>query len=90
MSGSRLPWGLWRAQIMAILRLEMKKTFINRRGLWIYFLAFAPVLLYVFHSFVQSKHGRRVIWVKIPTFSPRCSSSSFSDWRSSSVAWGSS
>lgn len=59
MSGSRLPWGLWRAQIMAILRLEMKKTFINRRGLWIYFLAFAPVLLYVFHSFVQSKHGRR-------------------------------
>jgi ABC-type transport system involved in multi-copper enzyme maturation permease subunit len=59
MSRSRLPWALWRAQILAILRLEMKKTFINRRGLWIYFLAFAPVLLYAFHSFVQSKHGRR-------------------------------
>ena len=58
MSGSQLPWALWRAQILAILRLEMKKTFINRRGLWIYFLAFAPVLLYAFHSFVQSKHGR--------------------------------
>jgi ABC-type transport system involved in multi-copper enzyme maturation permease subunit len=43
---------------MAIHRLEMKKTFINRRGLWIYFLAFAPVLLYAFRSFVQSKHGR--------------------------------
>ena len=58
MSTGRLPWALWRAQIIAILRLEMRKTFINRRGLWIYFLAFAPVLLYAFHSFVQLHHGR--------------------------------
>jgi ABC-type transport system involved in multi-copper enzyme maturation permease subunit len=59
MSTGRLPWALWRAQIIAILRLEMKKTFVNRRGLWIYFLALAPVLLYAFHSFVQLKNGRQ-------------------------------
>jgi ABC-type transport system involved in multi-copper enzyme maturation permease subunit len=57
MSTGRLPWALWRAQILAIIRLEMKKTFVNRRGLWIYFLALAPVLLYTFHSFVQLKNG---------------------------------
>ena len=53
-----MPWALWRAQLLAILRLEMKKTFITRRGLWIYFLAFAPVLLFAFHSFVELRHGR--------------------------------
>jgi len=58
MSMGRLPWALWRAQIIAILRLEMKKTFITRRGLWIYFLALSPVLLYAFHSFVQLKNGQ--------------------------------
>jgi ABC-type transport system involved in multi-copper enzyme maturation permease subunit len=57
MSFQRLPWALWRAQILAILRLELKKTFFTRRGAWIYFLAFAPVVLYAFHSFVKSKNG---------------------------------
>ena len=58
MSSGRMPWALWRAQLVAILRLEMKKTFITRRGLWIYFLAFAPVLLFAFHSFVELRHGQ--------------------------------
>jgi ABC-type transport system involved in multi-copper enzyme maturation permease subunit len=53
-----MPWALWRAQLLAILRLEMKKTLITRRGLWIYFLAFAPVLLFAFHSFIELKHGQ--------------------------------
>jgi len=59
MSLRRLPWALWRAQILSILRLEVKKTFFTRRGFWIYFLAFGPVLLYAFHSFVQLKAGRQ-------------------------------
>jgi len=58
MSTHPLPWALWRAQIAAILRLEMKKTFFNRRGAWIYLLAFAPVVLYAFHSLVMIRHGR--------------------------------
>jgi ABC-type transport system involved in multi-copper enzyme maturation permease subunit len=53
-----MPWALWGAQLFAILRLEMKKTFITRRGLWIYFLAFAPVLLFAFHSFVELRRGQ--------------------------------
>jgi ABC-type transport system involved in multi-copper enzyme maturation permease subunit len=57
MNLGQLPWALWRAQILAILRLEMKKTFITRRGLWIYFLAFAPVALFAYHSFVELKAG---------------------------------
>jgi ABC-type transport system involved in multi-copper enzyme maturation permease subunit len=59
MSLRQLPWALWRAQILAILRLEVRKTFFTRRGLWIYFLAFGPVVLYAAHSFVQLKHGGR-------------------------------
>jgi ABC-type transport system involved in multi-copper enzyme maturation permease subunit len=57
MSLRRLPWALWRAQILAILRLEVRKSFFTRRGAWIYFLAFAPVLIYAFHSFVELRTG---------------------------------
>jgi hypothetical protein len=41
---------LWCTQVLAIVRLEMKKTFFSRRGLWVYLLAFAPLLLFVVHS----------------------------------------
>jgi ABC-type transport system involved in multi-copper enzyme maturation permease subunit len=37
---------LWWLQIKAIVRLELRKTFFARRGLWIYLLAFAPVALF--------------------------------------------
>ena len=36
---------LWMRQIGGVLRLEMKKTFLSRRGWWVYFLALGPVLL---------------------------------------------
>jgi ABC-type transport system involved in multi-copper enzyme maturation permease subunit len=60
MSIRQLPWALWRRQIVAVVRLELKKTLLARRGLWIYFLAFAPVLLYAAHTFFMIKarwHG---------------------------------
>jgi ABC-type transport system involved in multi-copper enzyme maturation permease subunit len=41
---------LWWAQIRAIIRLEMKKTFFAKRGLWVYLLALAPVALFLGHS----------------------------------------
>ena len=31
----------WRAQILAVMRLELGKTFFARRGFWVYLLAFA-------------------------------------------------
>lgn len=36
-------------QLTAILRLELKKTFLSRRGWWIYFLAAGPVVLCLLH-----------------------------------------
>ncbi len=42
--------GLWLTQILAVMRLEMKKTFFAKRGVWVYLLAFAPVVLYLVHS----------------------------------------
>src|SRR5262245_48545219 len=37
----------WLWQILAVVRLELRKTFFARRGLWIYLLAFAPMLLFL-------------------------------------------
>ena len=48
---------LWCTQILAIVRLEMKKTFFARRGLWVYLLAFAPLLLFMGHS-ISTAHRR--------------------------------
>jgi ABC-type transport system involved in multi-copper enzyme maturation permease subunit len=44
---------LWLSQIRAIIRLEMKKTFFAKRGLWVYLLALAPVTLFLAHSLVE-------------------------------------
>ena len=45
---------LWR-QIAAVLRLEMKKNFLSKRGWWIYCLAAGPVAITVLHSIVMSR-----------------------------------
>jgi ABC-type transport system involved in multi-copper enzyme maturation permease subunit len=37
-----LPWRLWRRQVAAILRLELRKSFLGRRALGLYLLALAP------------------------------------------------
>ena len=39
------PWELWTRQIAAILRMDLRKNFLSRRGIWIYLLAFAPAVL---------------------------------------------
>ncbi|MDP9120196.1 MAG: ABC transporter permease [Acidobacteriota bacterium] len=41
------PWGLWRRQIAAVLRLELKRSFAGRSAIGTYLLAFAPVLLFM-------------------------------------------
>ena len=48
---------LWWAQIKSVVRLEMKKTFFARRGLWIYALALLPLLLFMAQA-VSSSHQR--------------------------------
>jgi ABC-type transport system involved in multi-copper enzyme maturation permease subunit len=37
-------------QIAGVIRLELKKTFLSRRGWWVYLLALAPVGLALLHS----------------------------------------
>lgn len=49
---------LWLAQIAAILRLEMRKTFFSRRGLWVYLLALFPVFLFATHTFITLERHR--------------------------------
>lgn len=46
------------SQALAVFRLEWKKSFFARRGLWIYVLALMPVVLFAGHSIFQLKTGR--------------------------------
>ena len=50
----------WTAQILAVIRLELRKTFFARRGLWVYLLALAPVLLFVAHAVVAPRAQARL------------------------------
>ncbi len=47
----------WWVQIQSVIRLEMKKTFFARRGLWIYILALLPLLLFIGYA-VEVSHNR--------------------------------
>jgi ABC-type transport system involved in multi-copper enzyme maturation permease subunit len=46
MSFNQMNWRLWRAQVVAVIRLEMRKTFFAKRGIWVYLLALAPAALF--------------------------------------------
>jgi ABC-type transport system involved in multi-copper enzyme maturation permease subunit len=52
-----MDWALWRRQIAGILRLEWRKSFFARRGLWIYLLALGPLVITAGHSLVTSARG---------------------------------
>jgi ABC-type transport system involved in multi-copper enzyme maturation permease subunit len=48
-------------QIAAVIRLELKKTFLARRGMWVYLLAILPALLYLIHAIdVTRDHEHRM------------------------------
>ena len=50
---------IWWAQIKAVIRLEMKKTFFAKRGLWIYVVAALPVLLFIAYAIATSNQQDR-------------------------------
>ena len=50
-------WALWRRQMAGILRLELKKSFFAKRGLWIYLLSLGPLVLTIGHSIYTSARG---------------------------------
>ena len=45
--------GMWAGQVAAVIRLEMRKTFLSKRGLWVYLVALAPVAIMFLHSMVS-------------------------------------
>ncbi len=47
----------WR-QIGGVLRLELKKTFLSKRGWWIYVLALGPLAVVLIHWAVESRSSR--------------------------------
>jgi len=47
---------VWVRQIAAVLRLELKKTFLSKRGWWIYFLALGPLVLTALHWLWEGHH----------------------------------
>ena len=57
----QMNWGLWWAQIRSVIRLEMRKTFFAKRGIWVYLLALAPAALFFLDSIgVIHDRDRRV------------------------------
>ena len=50
---SEQPWELWTRQIATILRMDLRKNFLSRRGIWIYLLAFAPASLILLHALID-------------------------------------
>jgi len=58
---SQHPWSLWRRQILAIMRIDLRKTFFARRGIWIYLLAFAPEVPMIGHWLFQGRPRPGVI-----------------------------
>jgi ABC-type transport system involved in multi-copper enzyme maturation permease subunit len=49
-SVKRAPWQLWTSQLLALVRIELRKTLWMRRSIWIYLVAFAPVGIIALHA----------------------------------------
>jgi ABC-type transport system involved in multi-copper enzyme maturation permease subunit len=54
---STQPWMLWRRQVAAILRMELKKSLFSKRAWWIYILTLGPVAITGLHSLVGRNGG---------------------------------
>ena len=57
-TAKKSSWPLWRRQIAAILRLEVKKTFTGKRSFLTYLLASLPVLVMIAISYVHANEIR--------------------------------
>lgn len=52
------PWQLWTAQLTAFVQSETKRIFLKRRSLWIYLVAFAPVIILMLVLIKEPSNGR--------------------------------
>ncbi len=51
------PWQLWTTQVLAVVRIELKKSLWMRRSVWIYLIAFGPAFIIALHG-LNSPMGR--------------------------------
>jgi ABC-type transport system involved in multi-copper enzyme maturation permease subunit len=52
-SWKEASWQLWFSQLGAVLRIELKKTLLMRRSIWIYLLAFTPAALFAMDALLK-------------------------------------
>ena len=45
--------GLWMRQIGGVVRMELKRSFLSKRGWWIYFLALVPTVIIFVHLLIE-------------------------------------
>lgn len=50
--GAGAPWALWRRQLAAVVRLELRKSFAGRRAFGLYLLALAPIVVLALRALV--------------------------------------
>jgi hypothetical protein len=50
---------LWN-QLVAVMRMEIRKSFFSKRSIWIYLLAIAPAFLLFINSFYSGRESRRL------------------------------
>ena len=64
MSDTLSGWSLWRRQVLAILRLEMRKSFLGKRAFPLYLLASLPVLAMVGFAIMpmEWKESAQIAW----------------------------
>ena len=54
---TRLLW----AQVKAVIRLELKKTFFAKRGIWIYAVAALPIVLFIAYAVAMSNEQHKTV-----------------------------
>ena len=61
------PWRLWARQTVAVMRLDLSRNFLSRRGIWIYTIAFAPAFIVLLHVLVDSVSSNKEFYVQYET-----------------------
>jgi len=51
---------VWWRQLKAVMRLEVKKTFFAKRGVWIYLVAALPIFLFMAYAAAVSREQNRI------------------------------
>ena len=52
-------WWMRKDQMLTVTRMDLAKNFFSRRGVWIYLLAFAPVVVIGLHAMASLRHPGR-------------------------------